>query len=198
MLKKKTKILDPMPLAVKLRSLRKKTKIRMAIYGSIAFLFVFTLLNELFSRKQLSTSGFITMLILVGIILWKFFSWLKNHRLTSAFPKYLHEISVADTLHTRHLASAMGIPQDKLLSNTRRLTQLGLLPAVSAEKDGKYALVDVKNHPMALWMQDAKEEKVKYHASLRPVKCPTCGAESIVPRGKATPCPYCGTGLRKR
>ncbi len=108
---KKTKILDPMPLAVKLRSLRKKTKIRMAIYGSIAFLFVFTLLNELFSRKQLSTSGFITMLILVGIILWKFFSWLKNHRLTSAFPKYLHEISVADTLHTRHLLLPWASPR---------------------------------------------------------------------------------------
>ncbi len=185
-----------MTLVTQLRSLRNKARFRIGIYGFFTFTFAGTLLSEISEGRVVNSANFF-ILAMLALSVWKLYAWIVNFRLLGEYPNYLHEIAIADDLRTCDLARKLGITQDKLLKNTNRLMTLGLLPLVTAKKDGDYMLGSMKDHPVAAWMKDAKKEKMIYHANLRPVKCTSCGAESLVPRRQTKPCPYCGAGLRK-
>lgn len=178
-----------MSLSSTLSRLRRKAIIRLVIYGLLAF-------NLLW--------GF-TLMPLRIFFWWKLYKWVVSLVEINRFPQLLQALDNGQNLRTKKVAKRLNISQEVLMRRVKRLKRLSLLPSdILAEKNGDFLLLGIHDHPLQLWLNGVvysmagppPPEDWQNKGDEHPVKCSSCGAESIVPARRTVPCPYCGKGLR--
>ena len=184
-----------MSLEFVLGKLKKKAVWRIVLYGLFALIFL---------DDRVRLFGLICVIMVIR--------WSLRLSDIQKYPEFLKALNGRETVHTKDLAKKLGLTKDTLGRKIKRLKNMDLIPKGAIfEKNGSFVLLGLQSHPMSFWMNGAwpneikPEQKEKKEAQKpadddyldgHPIKCPSCGAESIVKKGRTIKCPYCGRGLR--
>lgn len=182
-----------MTLEMTLSGLRRKAIARMLLYGILTFF--------LFRSRRF---GVFAIIPLIKCVQW----YLKSREITR-FPAFLSALNGREAVYSAQLSQALLVSKGQLGRKINRLKQLGLVPVASVyEKNGTFLLINLDTHPLGLWLMGEKPaafyraappppaEPIPHEPDCFPMKCFSCGAESLVPEGRTIKCPYCGKGLR--
>lgn len=183
-----------MSLDFVLGKLKKKAMWRIALYGLFALIFL---------DDRVRLFGLICVIMA--------FRWGMKLSDIQKYPDFLRALDGREALYTKDLANKLGLTRDALERKIKRLKGMDLIPKEAIfEKNGSFVLLGLQSHPLSFWMFNGQaaerktalvtKENRKHpdgeYLDGHPVKCPSCGAESIVKKGHTVKCPYCGRGLR--
>lgn len=200
-----------MKKAVSQRTVRRKARFRVPLYGFFSFSLIGSILS---STRGLAPAGMLFMLFITALVVWKLLKWLRALRMATLFPQYVHALESTRSGRTRDLAAALGQSQGKVMRNLRSMARLGLLPEIAITRDGAFALMGADHQPFSEWRDEMRKReedmaaralllrqqeeadlarKERIAAMAKGARCSGCGAQVRVTRGRPNPCPYCGT-----
>ena len=176
-----------------LEKLKKKAIWRIVLYG----LLTLTFLDE-------------PVRLFALIFFIKAFHWGMKLTDIQKYPNFLRALDGREAVYTKDLANKLGLTMDALGRKIKRLKDMDLIPKEAIfEKNGRFVLLGLQAHPLNFWMfngqsaerkaapqtKENKKHSDEEYLDSHPIKCPSCGAESIVKKGRTIKCPYCGRGL---
>jgi hypothetical protein len=167
-----------------------KTK-TLSIIGWVLVIFgVLALFGALMEPSDLDSTG---MFLVVGFIAGGALLLLKTSKIKKTAVKYKKYIDLIINLDNRsidNIASATGLSYDVILIDLQRMIDDGYLKDAFLHQSNREIVF--KKHEHVAETQTSKYEQEMTQS----VRCPGCGANSVVKVGRVTECEYCGTPIQ--